>query len=455
MSASGDKKDEAPTPTARGVRQEGESTPTTTSPIEQSFQETSTGQNLLIENVPLQNVLSQLASNDLPIPHDRKCGDQMASEERTKIAKAEVEKVEDYTKRATARREPVEEAGREERERCLEQVVAGRQIPEDDATQIDRFRAGQEARENPLKGPSLSLDTQYRMAPALSHFPRIQFHDGKGLFDSDLVEQDNDIRSAVRRLTRSRGVKGVISQGTEFLLINAKHGVSRVEHNGTSLVNHANADILLEMIRCFLTEGHKGPETEKIEASMIQILTYQKGQNRLVVEKIQSSILTDEDNQTIEVSFVDSFEGKESRIVFVGTVAAIDRLAEDITKDDAKDAEDIGGIDYIRARRVTGYLRDTNRLNVALTRGTDCCIVLCQIALFLATYVPKRSKLSRSLHHLVVNAWERNCILDDDREDMHSASRNFRTMMTETRIAEARNKQTARDLKAIQRARYR
>lgn len=42
--------------------------------------------------------------------------------------------------------------------------------------------------------PTILLDEQYRMAPALSAFPRVQFYDGKGLKDSEKVKSDNVVR---------------------------------------------------------------------------------------------------------------------------------------------------------------------------------------------------------------------------------------------------------------------
>ena len=47
----------------------------------------------------------------------------------------------------------------------------------------------------------------------------------------------------------------------------------------------------------------------------------------------------------------------------------------------AEDQEDTGNEDYIRVGRVTGHVRNPNRLNVALTRGRDSTIVVCQAAL--------------------------------------------------------------------------
>ena len=67
------------------------------------------------------------------------------------------------------------------------------------------------------------LGLQYRMAPACSTFPRMEFYDGKGLEDSDEV-------------------------------------------NGTSLVNHANADVVVDMIDRLIL-------TKVVKAAKIEVLT--------------------------------------------------------------------------------------------------------------------------------------------------------------------------------------
>ena len=52
------------------------------------------------------------------------------------------------------------------------------------------------------------LDTQYRLSPACSSFPRTQFYDGQGLKDSDVVKQDNQVRQAVRESFLAAGAPG-------------------------------------------------------------------------------------------------------------------------------------------------------------------------------------------------------------------------------------------------------
>lgn len=220
-----------------------------------------------------------------------------------------------------------------------------------------------------IKGfKSILLDTQYRMCPALSNFPRWQFYDNTGLKNSDEVKVDNDVRQAMRKMTKDIGIDGDNKQGSEYVLTNVPNGFSRVEHNGTSLVNHANADVILRMIGRFLKEG-------TIKASMIKVLPYYQGQRRLIRKKIQAMTSWSQAiKDAIEVATVDTFQGKGARVVIVDAVAAKDKLDSAETLDEVadEDNEDSGGEDYVKVGTVTGRVRSPN---VALTRNRDATVV--------------------------------------------------------------------------------
>lgn len=99
------------------------------------------------------------------------------------------------------------------------------------------------------------------MAPACSKFPRMEFFDGKGLKDSDEV-------------------------------------------NGTSLVNHANAGVVVDMIDRLIL-------TKVVKAGMIKVLTYYQGQRRLMRQLLDSRPWDRDLKDAIEISTVDSFQGRE------------------------------------------------------------------------------------------------------------------------------------------------
>ena len=126
------------------------------------------------------------------------------------------------------------------------------------------------------------LDTQYRMVPSCSKFPRVQFYDDKGLKDSEMVKEDNPVRQTLRNMTKDLGVKGEKGEGTEYLVCDVPNGCSRVELHGILLVNHANADVIISMIERLLKAG-------TITAHIIKILTYYTGQLCLIRDKISKT----------------------------------------------------------------------------------------------------------------------------------------------------------------------
>ena len=301
--------------------------------------------------------------------------------------------------------------------------------------------------------PTLLLDTQYRMSPACSRFPRQVFYDDEGLKDSDEVKQDNEVRRAVRELTLGLGVRGDNGVGTEYLVNNVSHGCSRVELNGTSLVNWANANVIIRMIERFLKTG-------KIMAAMIKVLTYYQGQRRLLKALIAGMDWSQAIKDAIEVCTVDAFQGREAQIVIVDTVAAKDKHDPDqapLSKasntpdgaEDPEDEQDFGSEDYVRAGMVTSHVKNPNRLNVALTRGKDATIVVCQAALLASSLRRKRGKQFNAIANMIADATERNCRFDDNMEDSHPESVESRKKLGKNRVAAERDAQRRKDLDFI------
>ncbi|KAL9071325.1 MAG: hypothetical protein Q9161_004341 [Pseudevernia consocians] len=304
--------------------------------------------------------------------------------------------------------------------------------------------------------PTLLLDTQYRMSPACSRYPRQEFYDDEGLKDSAEVKQDNTVRRTVRELTLGLPVTGDNGVGTEYLVNNVSQGCSQVELNGTSLVNHTNADVIIRMIERFL-------KTEVIMAAMIKVLTYYQGQRRLLKALIAEKDWSQAIKDAIEISTVDAFQGREAQIVIVDTVAAKDKYGKhqtplsraDNTPDDAEDAEDVedeqdnGGEDYVRPGMVTSHVRNPNRLNVALTRGKDATIVVCQAGLLASSLRKNRGKQFNAIANMIADATERNCRFDDNMEDSHPESAESRRKLGKNRVAAERDAQRRKDLDFI------
>ena len=227
--------------------------------------------------------------------------------------------------------------------------------------------------------PSILLDEQYRMAPALSAFLRRQFYDERGLKDSAKVQVDNIVRQTIRSWTLTAPVNapGPKKEGTKYLLVDIPYGCSRQEPNGTSLVNYANALVVIRTIKALL-------RFECIVPKMFKVLCYYRGQLRLINRLIREDMEWDGDvKKALVVTTVDSFQGKEGQIVILDTVIARDMLLanvqqrekqrkgqQQIKNDQPEDSsdDDHGDESYIREGRATKHVRNPNRLNVALTR---------------------------------------------------------------------------------------
>ena len=303
------------------------------------------------------------------------------------------------------------------------------------STVVNEF--GPNARLSPLallqeKGfPTILLDEQYRMAPALSQFPRAQFYDGKGLKDSQKVKSDNDVRETIRGWTlQIPDVHGYKGKGTEYLVVDIPYGCSRQEPNGTSLVNYANATVVIIIIERLLKE-------KAIKPSMFKVLCYYEGQVRLINRMIREDLESDENvKKAIVVTTVDSFRGKEGQIVILDTVVARDLLLSYVgkpagkkpateTPNDSSD-DDSGQESEIRWASVPKHVRDQNRLHIGLTRGIDSTIVLCQTGLLRSTAKFARGKRYNCLVNMVSDAANRKCLAVNRQLDMHPDAVHYR-----------------------------
>ncbi|KAI9764370.1 MAG: hypothetical protein M1840_008508 [Geoglossum simile] len=111
------------------------------------------------------------------------------------------------------------------------------------------------------------------------------------------------------------------------------------ELKGTSKVNLANADIIRDVVRSMISDGGIDPRA-------MMIICYYKAQVRLISNELRRT-----GNSSVRVATVDSSQGGESEVVIIDTVTP--------------------GGDY-----PLGFVKDPNRLNVALTRARDGLVVV-------------------------------------------------------------------------------
>ncbi|ODO09381.1 hypothetical protein I350_02981 [Cryptococcus amylolentus CBS 6273] len=205
--------------------------------------------------------------------------------------------------------------------------------------------------------PSIMLDTQYRMHPALSAFPSKTFY-------SSLLQDGTPAAARPAPKTAflladdpvadpSTGEMREVGERKSMTFLSHEHQESAVMK---SLANYGDAELVVDIVADLL---HKNPE---MKVSDIGIITPYLGQ----IKVLQSSLYASETREKliellgeartdelgdIEIKTVDGFEGREKEVIIFSTVRC-----------------NSGG--YI------GFLGDWRRVNVGLTRARRALIML-------------------------------------------------------------------------------
>jgi len=180
------------------------------------------------------------------------------------------------------------------------------------------------------------LNTQYRMHPGISEFPRHIFYKGM------LLDGLN-----VRRPDFGGELKDIITRKfPHFRPFNMLDLDSKEERDGTSLSNRDEAELVLHLYRTI------DQESEGLVAqTRVAVITPYSQQvsllHRMFGEAYGASYAT-----RVEISTVDAFQGRESCIVIYSCVRA---------------GSQGSGI---------GFLSDVQRMNVALTRAKNFLFVI-------------------------------------------------------------------------------
>eukprot|EP01061_Rhynchopus_euleeides_P034537 TRINITY_DN5837_c0_g1_i1.p1 TRINITY_DN5837_c0_g1~~TRINITY_DN5837_c0_g1_i1.p1 ORF type:complete len:820 (+),score=228.00 TRINITY_DN5837_c0_g1_i1:65-2461(+) len=214
-------------------------------------------------------------------------------------------------------------------------VVVGdvRQLPpcilSKEASAHDFFATSFMARVLQRGCPSILLEEQYRMHPDIQRFPSETFYGGR-LHPGESVLQ--------RTWCYPDGAPQYMQP---FSFINIQ-GAERAQGDSHSMSNMAEADAL-----CAIVAELRALETPQRKLNACIIATY-RGQVNLINQRLKCLL---GGTGGIRVSTVDSFQGDECDIVLVSLVRA-----------------NPGGS--------IGFLQDTRRLNVSLTRAKHSLIVL-------------------------------------------------------------------------------
>ncbi|CAH8387938.1 unnamed protein product [Eruca vesicaria subsp. sativa] len=178
------------------------------------------------------------------------------------------------------------------------------------------------------------LDVQYRMHPAISLFPNMEFYDGK-ISDAAIVKE---------RVYEKRFLQG--SMFGSFSFINVRLGKEEFG-DGNSPQNMVEAAVIFEII----SNLFKVSSETKTKMSVGVIPPY-KGQIRAIQERIGDKYNSVSDQfLTLNVRSVDGFQGGEEDIIIISTVRS-------------------------NGNGKIGFLSNRQRANVALTRARHCLWVV-------------------------------------------------------------------------------
>lgn len=247
------------------------------------------------------------------------------------------------------------------------------------------------------------------MAPAISQFVSRFFYDGL----SPSVLKDNDLRAKALEISKKEyRCAGPDGNGSEYWMIDVVHGVSRVQLNGISLQNYANAGRMAILVDQALAMD--------VKASQINVLVYYTGQLTLVSHKIETTAEANGRDWSLgsgtRISSVDSFQGEENEFVFIDIVTAHAQIKEKGNQGadvDSEEEDDEVFEGFKRSGRVTAHVKSPNRLCCALTRGKNCVVVLCPLTALLSTVKSVQSKAHAALSALAKDFIDRKLVYHD------------------------------------------
>lgn len=176
--------------------------------------------------------------------------------------------------------------------------------------------------------PHHLLDTQYRMHPAISRWPSSQFYDGR-------------IRDGENVLSEEY-TKDWHSIFPPFSVYDLSAGKEEVDEYGSKFNNY-------EATLCRLLINRMKALKKKLTVGIIS--PYKAQIQRLAHLKTNNEV----DGLTVRVCTIDSFQGQECDIILFTCVRS-------------------------NRQGLIGFLKDSRRLNVAITRAKFALIVVCSVA---------------------------------------------------------------------------
>ncbi|MCQ4275628.1 AAA domain-containing protein [Stutzerimonas degradans] len=234
------------------------------------------------------------------------------------------------------------------------------------------------------RGVSATLKVQYRMQPPIGDLVSEVFYGGELMTGARPVPEcfsnaPNVIGSIVTWL--DTGVLGKQANHSE-------------QQGSTSLVNHAEANSIIRMLKDIESDMEFSSAlveemTETMEPPIGIICMYSE-QKKLVRKKFAEKTWSEDFKKLVKIDTVDSYQGKENRIVIV----SLTRSSADLAP---------------------GFLRLPNRINVAMSRAMDRLVIVGDMSMWagrnadlplgrVATYIQERQDGERYRITSVVNA---------------------------------------------------
>lgn len=189
------------------------------------------------------------------------------------------------------------------------------------------------------------LDTQYRMHPAISSFPRRYFYQGR-LVDDESVQGDNRARPYHRDEIRPKL--------GPYVFLDIADGEEMRSRDDRSIFNRSEAELASLIYTKLKKEYPKDPlfsAAAKVQGSVtgFGVVTPYKRQMQELRQSFDRAGIPTGD---VEINTVDSFQGREKDVIVFSCV----RTAS--------------------ANRGIGFVRDVRRMNVGLTRARSSLIIL-------------------------------------------------------------------------------
>ncbi|KAL8672888.1 MAG: hypothetical protein Q9168_002672 [Polycauliona sp. 1 TL-2023] len=230
-----------------------------------------------------------------------------------------------------------------------------------------------------------ALRYQWRMSKTMALFPSKQFYGGK--LDYFQFDPSDETRLKMHS-TSAKHYRIRPPVGCDYFVLDVPNTQARLEEDEDSLCNYGNAAAIRELVANFNKEG--------IPSDDIVVLCFYKSQVNVLSGKVKAS---DDGTQGCrEVRTVDSFHGRQAKVVIVDFVVA-DSVTNFVP----------GG--FIKGIHYTGpseFVRDPHRINLALTRAQCGLVVVGQIAQFVARGYG--GAIGNTLYWLVTDAMSRKLV---------------------------------------------